>query len=100
MARATYAHRRSAVVGELSRLGVVTGGRDGLNLWLPVRDETAAVLFLASRGIGVATGGPFMSRTTEVPHLRVTVGMVADNFSGIASELANASEVSASFGPR
>ena len=99
-ARATYAHRRGTLVAELARRGVVTRGRDGLNLWLPVHDESAAVLYLASRGIGAAAGSPFMSRPGGSAHLRITVGMVAGDFERVADDLAHASRVSSSFGPR
>ena len=39
--------------------GVEVGGTEGINIWVPVHDETAAVVRLASQGIGVAPGAPF-----------------------------------------
>lgn len=99
-ARVTYAHRRDAVVSALAREGVVIGGRDGLNLWLPVRNEMAAMLYLASRGIGAAAGSPFMTRDDSSAHLRITVGMVARDFATIAQELAHAASLAAMTGPR
>ena len=99
-ARATYSHRRSMMATELSRLGLATATGDGLNLWLPVRDETAALLFLASRGIGAAAGSPFSTRDNSSPHLRVTVGLIAHDHARIASELAEASRIAPSAGPR
>ena len=58
-ASATYAARRAAVVDALALRGVVVRGTEGINIWVPVRDETAAVVRLASQGIGVAPGAPF-----------------------------------------
>lgn len=45
-------------------LDVHTG--DGLNLWIPVRDEPAALRLLAEQGIRVAAGKPFL------PSLRIS----------------------------
>ena len=39
---------------------------DGLNLWIPVRDEPAALRLLAEQGIRVAAGKPFL------PSLRIS----------------------------
>ncbi len=41
----------------LRRLGIDVGAPDGINLWVPVRDERAAVVYLAAEGIAVAAGG-------------------------------------------
>jgi DNA-binding transcriptional MocR family regulator len=90
-AREVYAQRRALIAGELSRLGYLTEGGDGLNLWLPVRDETAALLYLASRGIAAAAGSPFATRETAHAHVRVTVGLIREDFERIAGELAAAS---------
>jgi DNA-binding transcriptional MocR family regulator len=99
-ARAAYAHRRSTMSYELSQLGLASADGDGLNLWLPVRDETAALLFLASRGIGAAAGTPFATKNSHSPHLRITVGLIVDDFARIAKELAEASRITPSVGPR
>jgi DNA-binding transcriptional MocR family regulator len=99
-ARDTYARRRSTVVAALAGHGVAVGGRDGLNIWLPVRDETAALLLLASRGIGAAAGSPFATRAGGQPHLRVTVGLVAGDFDHVAATLAAAARLPAWSGPR
>lgn len=49
---------------------------DGINLWLAVRDEQAALLHLAAADIRAAAGAPFFPTTPEVPHIRVTGGLV------------------------
>ena len=38
--------------------GLATTGTDGLNLWVSVPDEQAALVMLAARGIAVAPGRP------------------------------------------
>jgi DNA-binding transcriptional MocR family regulator len=88
-ARQTYAQRRADLVAELAARGVEVGGSDGINLWLPVADETAAVVRLASLGIGVAPGSPFSVRP-GAPHVRVTAGLVREGFADVAEALAAA----------
>lgn len=92
-ARGEYARRRAAVAGELARLGVDLPAGDGLNIYLPVADETAALLVLATEGIGVSSGGPFRVTPGGQPHLRITVGMVPGDFTRIAEALARAAGV-------
>jgi DNA-binding transcriptional MocR family regulator len=90
-ARETYATRRAAATAALGDLGVTVGGNDGLNIWLPVGDESAAMLFLASHGIGVAAGEPFTTSSGTGPHLRVTVGLLGHGTEAVAGHLAEAS---------
>ena len=99
-ARVTYAQRRREMTTSLAVRAVRVDARDGLNLWLPVRDETAALLFLASHGIGAAAGSPFATKPTLVPHLRITVGLVSDGIDELAELLATASRLAPSVGPR
>jgi DNA-binding transcriptional MocR family regulator len=89
-AQAAYATRRAKIVDALGAAGVPVPGRDGLNIWLPVQDEAAALLLLATRGIGAAGGGPFAVRPGGPPHLRVTVGLVASGHRDLARHLADA----------
>ena len=99
-ARDTYAQRRRAMNAALARRGVRVAICDGVNLWLPVRDETAALLFLASHGIGAAAGSPFFTSDPHDSHLRVTVGLVSDGADELADLLATASRLAPSAGPR
>jgi len=96
-AREQYAARRTAMVAALADLGVAVGGTDGINLWVPVLDETAAVLRLARQGIGVTPGAPFAVRPGHRPHVRVTVGLVADGHAGLAEAIAAAARGSVRF---
>jgi DNA-binding transcriptional MocR family regulator len=98
-ARAAYAGRRSAVRSALALRGLELPERDGLNLWLPVRDETSALVALAARGIGAAAGSPFATRPGAAPHLRVTVGLVADGVDELADALVAAAESTPGAGP-
>ncbi|QNK80221.1 PLP-dependent aminotransferase family protein [Nakamurella sp. PAMC28650] len=92
-ARATYARRREDLVQDLSGLGVQVAARDGINLWLPVKDETAALLRLAAARIGAAAGRPFSARPDEDAHLRVTCGLVASHHEEVAAELGAATRM-------
>jgi DNA-binding transcriptional MocR family regulator len=92
-ARATYARRRTSVVAALRSHGVEVGGDDGLNIWLPVRAETETLVRLASRGIGVAAGGPFTTSVTQPAHVRVTTSTIDADYSGVAAELAAAANL-------
>lgn len=89
-ARAAYAQRRAVMVAELAKLNVEVGGTDGINLWIPVADETAAVVRLASQGIGVAPGAPFAVLPGQRPHVRVTVGLLAGDHAAVAAAIAAA----------
>ena len=89
-ARAAYARRREALVAALAEHGVTVGGTDGLNVWVPVADETAAVVRLASQGIGVAPGAPFGVLPGQAPHVRVTAGLLASDQDRVAAAIAAA----------
>jgi DNA-binding transcriptional MocR family regulator len=90
-AASTYAARRAALVTALRERGVEVGGSEGLNVWVPVGDETAAVVRLASQGIGVAPGRPFrVGATGEAGHVRVTVGLVDSGVPELADALSAA----------
>lgn len=89
-ARDEYARRRSVVVTELGRLGVPVGGTDGINIWVPVRDETACMVRLASQGIGVTPGAPFGVLSERTCHVRVTVGQIKVHQREVAASLAEA----------
>ncbi len=72
-------------------------GTDGLNIWVPVRDEAAAVLRLASQGIAVTPGSPFSVEGRPGPegHIRVTTGLVRDGHEELAERIADAARTGA-----
>ena len=83
-ARARYAERRVALATALADRGVETRGADGLNLWVPVADEQAALVTLASRGIAAAPGRPFQLRPTFGGHIRITTGSTGEDLTEVA----------------
>lgn len=95
-ARSEYARRRGLVVERLGEHGIHVSGCDGLNIWVPVRDEAAAVLRLAREGVAVAPGAPFrVARPAAGAHIRVTTGLVEHGHLELADLLAQAAEASA-----
>jgi DNA-binding transcriptional MocR family regulator len=89
-ARDEYARRRRLITAGLAGAGIALPAGEGLNLWLPVADEQAALLSLASAGIGAAAGTAFAVGPPMAPHLRVTVGLVTDDHAAVAERLAHA----------
>ncbi|NEC51100.1 GntR family transcriptional regulator, partial [Actinospica acidiphila] len=73
---ARYGERRDALAAALRRRGVVAGGRTGMNLWVPVPDETGAVARLLHAGWAVAPGARF--RLNTPPGIRVTVSTLTN----------------------
>jgi DNA-binding transcriptional MocR family regulator len=96
-ARAEYARRRELVVTRLADHGIAVPGSDGLNIWVPVRDEAAAVLRLASHGIAVTPGSPFSVEPVSGPagHVRVTTGLVRKDHVEVADLVAEAAKAGA-----
>ena len=66
-----YARRRRAVLQALSALGLEAHGATGINVWVPVRDETRVVTMLRDAGYAVAQGSLF--RIASPPGIRITV---------------------------
>lgn len=91
-AQQEYAERRWALIDALDARGVSVAGTEGLNIWVPVEDETAAVVRLASQGIGVSAGSPFAALPTPQGHIRVTCGLVADAHDQLAERIADAAQ--------
>ncbi|GGL00694.1 GntR family transcriptional regulator [Mangrovihabitans endophyticus] len=89
-ARDEYARRRTCLVRALARHGLHAPAGDGINLWLPVADQHAAMLTLAGHGIAVAPGAPFFAGPSTGDHVRVTAGLVRDGFDELAAVLAAA----------
>ncbi|MCO8269817.1 GntR family transcriptional regulator [Actinoplanes sp. TRM 88003] len=98
-ARTEYADRRHRIVTALRHHGLPQPSGDGLNLWLPVLDEQAALISLASNGVAAAAGTAFTVTPTE-PHLRVTVGLITTDHEAIAAHLAEAARSPALTTPR
>ncbi|RFA15439.1 GntR family transcriptional regulator [Subtercola boreus] len=93
-ARDTYRARQQALAAALGSHGLTVASADGINLWLPVRDEKAAMVSLAASGIRVAAGTSFQSSTDpgggQRAHVRVTAGLVQNDVQEVAALLAAA----------
>ncbi len=65
-----YSERRQAMISALSERGIEAHGRSGLNVWVPVPDESAAVASLLDAGYAVAAGERFRLRSP--PAVRIS----------------------------
>ncbi|MBW5486067.1 aminotransferase class I/II-fold pyridoxal phosphate-dependent enzyme [Streptomyces bambusae] len=65
-----YTRRRTALLDALGRHGITAYGASGLNVWVPVRDESAVVNGLRTHGWWVAAGTRF--RIAAPPAVRIT----------------------------
>ena len=66
-----YDRRRQALLAALAERAVPAHGRSGINVWVPVPDEGAAVAALRDRGWAVGPGS--RHRLAAGPGIRVTV---------------------------
>lgn len=89
-ARLVYRDRLDRLAVGLRRRGIDVGEPDGINLWLPVADERAALAHLAASGMLAAAGSPFVIGAPGSAHLRVTAGAASANIPVIADALADA----------
>ncbi len=94
-AAATYTARREAITMALAERGITIPGRSGFNLWMPIADETNALIALSARGIGAAPGSPFQVGPNRAHHLRLTVSTVDDDIDTLADDLAEAASIPA-----
>jgi DNA-binding transcriptional MocR family regulator len=70
-AQRIYAERRNALLRELNARGIDAHGASGLNVWIPVAEESAVVQALARKGWGVKAGERY--RIATPPAIRVTI---------------------------
>ncbi|MFG3107686.1 aminotransferase class I/II-fold pyridoxal phosphate-dependent enzyme [Streptomyces tendae] len=75
-----YGRRRDALLGALAEHGVTGQGRSGMNVWIPVPDETGAVARLLHAGWAVAPGARF--RLAAPPGIRITVSTLGAEDTG------------------
>ncbi|MGW3989047.1 aminotransferase class I/II-fold pyridoxal phosphate-dependent enzyme [Streptomyces sp. NPDC004830] len=73
---AAYGRRRDALITALARRGVTAHGRSGMNVWVPVPDETGAVARLLHAGWAVSPGARF--RLSAPPGIRITVSTLGE----------------------
>lgn len=92
-ARQTYARRRRKLIDYLDVFGIAIQGSDGLNVWVPVKHESSALLFLAAAGISAAPGRPFCVTPFESDYIRVTCAEMSGNYKEFAELIYGASKV-------
>ncbi|MHB1172704.1 MAG: aminotransferase class I/II-fold pyridoxal phosphate-dependent enzyme [Lacisediminihabitans sp.] len=88
-ARRIYRARQRKLAEALAIHGIPTPIADGINTWIEVADERNAVVQLAAAGIRVAAGTPFLA-SPGGQFVRVTAGLVRDDFDSIGALLAAA----------
>lgn len=88
-----YATRRGALVDALARQNVSVAARSGFNVWVPVREENAAVQHLAACGWAVAPGERFRMRSGAA--VRITTASLPVNLAdALAADIAVAARPS------
>lgn len=88
-AAAIYGERREHFVAALAEHGIEVEAPSGLNVWIPVADETSAVQSLREQGWAVAPGAPFRLRAD--PAIRVTISSLKSADAGaLAAAIAQA----------
>lgn len=70
-AERTYARNRTSLQAALAGRGLISHGRSGLNVWVPVPDETAAITRLLAAGWAAAPGVRY--RIATPPGIRITI---------------------------
>jgi DNA-binding transcriptional MocR family regulator len=88
-ARETYAARREGLLAALADRGVGSHGRSGINVWVPVADETTVLTRLRDAGWVAAPGAAY--RLVSEPAIRLTVsGLDLDDLAPLADAVAAA----------
>ncbi len=87
-AEATYAKRRESFISALADRGIEVESRSGLNVWIPVPDETSTVQSLQSDGWAVMPGAPF--RLQADPAIRVTISSLEQADAGSLADAISA----------
>lgn len=71
---ASYAERRDPLIEALAERGIDALGRSGMNVWVPVPDETGAVSRMLHAGWAVAPGARF--RMASPQGIRLTISAI------------------------
>jgi DNA-binding transcriptional MocR family regulator len=88
-AEGRYTSARTRLRAALAERGVAAHGRSGLNVWVPVPDETIAITRLLGAGWAAAPGTRFRIRTPA--GIRVTIAdLTADEIDPLADAIAGA----------
>ncbi|OBI91193.1 aminotransferase class I/II-fold pyridoxal phosphate-dependent enzyme [Mycobacterium asiaticum] len=76
-AQVRYTKNREALRAALAERDITAHGKSGLNVWIPVPDETVAITRLLSAGWGAAPGTRF--RMDTPPGMRITIADLKDD---------------------
>jgi DNA-binding transcriptional MocR family regulator len=88
-AEGQYTSTRTRLCAALAERGVAAHGRSGLNVWIPVPDETVVITRLLGAGWAAAPGTRFRIRTA--PGIRITIAdLAADEIDPLADAVAEA----------
>ncbi|HET7430988.1 MAG TPA: aminotransferase class I/II-fold pyridoxal phosphate-dependent enzyme [Nocardioides sp.] len=96
----TYADRSERLAAALEARGVRVPGRDGINLWVPVAEQGAALLHLAAAGIRAASGDPFWISAPPADHIRVTTATLDSGYDELAAVVYDAARAGTWSGQR
>lgn len=77
LARDSYAQRRQGLIAALADRGLPAHGRTGMNVWIPVREESAVISALLDSGRLVAAGERFRIETE--PAIRITTSTLSEH---------------------
>lgn len=83
-ARQRYAARRTALIGALRKRGFDIRGSEGLAIWVPVPDEAATIVNLASFGVSAGAGSSCYFARPERDHIRIAISRLPDDERRIA----------------
>jgi DNA-binding transcriptional MocR family regulator len=72
-----YDRRRDAMLAALRTRGVQAFGRTGINVWVPVPDETQVIAALRDVGYAVAPGSLY--RIASPPAIRITIATLKES---------------------
>lgn len=87
-AAAVYSERRQALIAELARRGIAAFGSSGINVWIPVAEETHVVQALLQCGWAVRAAEAY--RLESRPAIRVTTAALDPRDSArLAGDLEN-----------
>jgi DNA-binding transcriptional MocR family regulator len=87
-ASTTYTRRRERLLACLTSEGVQAHGASGLNVWIPVHEEAAAIGALMQRGWVLAPGAPYRLPGSQ-PGVRVTTATLnEDEAARLAADVA------------
>jgi len=93
-AERTYARRRVALIDALRAHNIDAHGSSGLNVWIPIPEESAVIQALFQRGWAVAAGERYRIKTA--PAIRVTIASLdvkdAVRFAGDLAEVLRPSQ--------